>query len=297
MTRKQAELLLASVIVARSTSYLFSKTGLESMGMFNMVAVRFIIAFLLLGVIFFKKLIHINKRDIFAGAVLGAIFIGITVFELTGLKTTDTSTVSFLENTAIVFVPLIEAQLLRRLPKAANMLGALLALCGVGLLTLRQGAFGFTAGECCCLGAALLYAVGIIATDRLSHKGDGLMIGVAQVFFMGVYALALSLIFEQPRLPETGTEWGCVLALAIVCTSFGYTLQPVAQAHTTSQTAGLMCGLNPAFASVLGVAILGEPVTLQGVCGAALILISLFIPHLAERLPKRAGAAHAGAAK
>lgn len=45
------------------------------------------------------------------------------------------------------------------------------------------------------------------------------------------------------------------------------------------QHAGLMCALNPAFASVLGVIMLHEAVTVQGVCGAALILFSLFIPH------------------
>ena len=45
------------------------------------------------------------------------------------------------------------------------------------------------------------------------------------------------------------------------------------------QHAGLMCALNPAFASILGVIVLNEAVTAQGVCGAALILFSLFIPH------------------
>lgn len=45
------------------------------------------------------------------------------------------------------------------------------------------------------------------------------------------------------------------------------------------QHAGLMCALNPAFTSILGVIVLNEAVTAQGVCGAALILFSLFIPH------------------
>ncbi len=40
-----------------------------------------------------------------------------------------------------------------------------------------------------------------------------------------------------------------------------------------------MCALNPAFTSILGVIVLNEAVTAQGVCGAALILFSLFIPH------------------
>lgn len=82
-----------------------------------------------------------------------------------------------------------------------------------------------------------------------------------------------------PRLPSGGTEWGCVLMLGLVCSAFGFTFQPVAQSHMDSQRAGLMCALNPAFASILGVLILHESMNIEGVLGAALILSSLFIPH------------------
>lgn len=82
-----------------------------------------------------------------------------------------------------------------------------------------------------------------------------------------------------PRLPSGGTEWGCVLMLGLVCSAFGFTFQPVAQSHMDSQRAGLMCALNPAFASILGVIILRESMNIEGVLGAALILSSLFIPH------------------
>lgn len=78
---------------------------------------------------------------------------------------------------------------------------------------------------------------------------------------------------------SSGTEWGCVLMLGLVCSAFGFTFQPVAQSHMDSQRAGLMCALNPAFASILGVLILHESMNIEGVLGAALILSSLFIPH------------------
>lgn len=173
--------------------------------------------------------------------MIGSVFTAVMTFELTALKTTDTSTVSFLENTAIVFVPLIEAAIIRRLPKTASIISAAVALCGVGLLTLRGGSFGFTPGELFCLCAAVLYAVGIIVTDRYSHKCDALIVGIVEVGCIGLFSLILSFIFEQPRIPSGGTEWGCVLVLALVCTGFGFTLQPVAQSHTTSRRAAYTC--------------------------------------------------------
>ena len=55
MSRRQAELLLAAVILTRSTGYLFSKAGIESLGVFNLLAARFLLAFALLAIIFFRK--------------------------------------------------------------------------------------------------------------------------------------------------------------------------------------------------------------------------------------------------
>ena len=283
MSRRQAELLLAAVILTRSTGYLFSKAGIESLGVFNLLAARFLLAFAMLAIIFFGKFKGVNPCDILRGAVLGGVFALVMALELIALKTTDTSTASFLENTAIIFVPLIEAWLLRRAPERTALISAAAAVAGVALLTLGSGDFGFTSGELYCLCAALLYALAIIITDRFSRRGDGLMIGVMQVGFIGIYALAASFIFEVPRLPSGGSEWGVILALAIVCTCVGFTFQPVAQAHLSSECAGLFCALSPVFASLLGVVFLGEAVTLQGVFGAALILFSLYIPHIFAR--------------
>ena len=283
MSRRQAELLLAAVILTRSTGYLFSKAGIESLGIFNLLAARFLLAFMLLAIIFFKKFKAVKPCDILRGAVLGGVFALVMALELTALKTTDTSTASFLENTAIIFVPLIEALLLRRAPERTALISAAAAIAGVALLTLGSGSFGFTAGELYCLCAALVYAAAIIITDRFSRKGDGLTMGIMQVGFIGIYALAASFIFETPRLPSGGTEWGVILALAIVCTCVGFTFQPVAQAHLSSECSGLFCALSPVFASLLWVVFLGEPVTLQGVFGSALILFSLYIPHIFAR--------------
>lgn len=283
MSRRQAELLLAAVILTRSTGYLFSKAGIESLGVFNLLAARFLLAFALLAIIFFGKFKGVKPCDILRGAVLGGVFALVMALELIALKTTDTSTASFLENTAIIFVPLIEAWLLRRAPERTALISAAAAVAGVALLTLGSGGFGFTSGELYCLCAALLYALAIIITDRFSRRGDGLMIGVMQVGFVGIYALAASFIFEAPRLPSGGTEWGVILVLAIVCTCVGFAFQPVAQAHLSSECSGLFCALSPVFASLLGVVFLGEPVTLQGVFGSALILFSLYIPHIFAR--------------
>ena len=75
-----------------------------------------------------------------------------------------------------------------------------------------------------------------------------------------------------------------ILMLALVCTGFGYTLQPVAQSHTRVERAGLLCALSPVFASLIGAIFLHERMTPTGLLGAGLILMSLFLPNLAGKL-------------
>ena len=52
MSERKAEVLMASVIIARSTSFMFNKIGLETMPAFTMLAVRFLLAFALLLALF-----------------------------------------------------------------------------------------------------------------------------------------------------------------------------------------------------------------------------------------------------
>lgn len=74
MTRTQAELLLAAVIIARSTSYVLTKVGLQDMGKFTLLAVRFLLAFAFLAALFRRRLLQINRRTLLSGLAMGGIY-------------------------------------------------------------------------------------------------------------------------------------------------------------------------------------------------------------------------------
>lgn len=170
MTRTQAELLLAAVIIARSTSYVLTKVGLQDMGKFTLLAVRFLLAFAFLAVLFWRRRLQIDRRTLLSGLAMGGIYFCVMTAELTALKTVETSTVSFVTNTAVVIVPLVQAVLSRRWPEHRVLLGALACLLGVALLTLRSG-LALTSGVGYCILEAFLYSAAILVTDRLTHAG------------------------------------------------------------------------------------------------------------------------------
>ena len=281
LTQRGSEALLAAVIIARSTSLLLLKLGLADMGTFTLMSLRFTTAGLILLALFRRRIRAAGRAVFLRGAVIGAAFFAVLASESTALHYTSTSTTSFLENTAVVIVPLLTAIITRRAPGRVTMLSALMTVAGVALLTLRAGFEGFGPGELICLATAVLYACAIIVTDRLSHSGgDALVMGIGQVCTIAVLAAAAAFIFETPALPARAADLGIILALAVVCTIFGFTLQPVAQSGTTAERAAMFCALSPLSAGVLGVVFLHESLGVSGLLGAVFILAGILLPNL-----------------
>ena len=284
---RQATILLAAVISARATSFMFSKLCLTTMNSCSLIALRFTVASLLLLALFSPKIIpHINRRNVLSGALIGALYFFVMICEYMGLKTTNASTTSFIENLAIIVVPLAECLLGRRLPTGRVLLSAVLAMLGVGMLTMTGSGFSLTAGEIWVLGACLLYAAAIMVTSRLAPKGNPFVIGFFQVTTTGLLAWLSLPLYGGLTLPTGGSQYAMVFMLAFVCTFFGFTLQPVAQSRLPAETAGAFCALGPLVASVLSFIFLKEAFPPCNMAGAALILISLSIESGLIKLPK-----------
>ena len=73
-----------------------------------------------------------------------------------------------------------------------------------------------------------------------------------------------------------------ILMLSVVCSVFGFTLQPVAQQGLTASRAGMFSVLNPLAALLWGYLILGERITSVKALGAALIVAGLLLPAVSD---------------
>jgi len=286
MKQKHAEALVAALIVVQSTSFLFNALSLESMEPFNLLAVRFLLAFAVLAVISLRRLRRVQAKTVFHGAIIGAFYFTSISLELHALHYTDTSTAALLENCAVVWVPMAEALLARRLPGRRIMVSSLITLAGVAFLTVgRSGSFQLGRGEVLCLMCAAVYSTAIMVTCRITRDDDALMIGVFQVGFIGFFAAIASFLTEMPRLPATEREWWMIIALALVCSCMGFTLQPYAQSRTTPERASMFCPLSPLSAAVLGAVFLHERLGIFGIIGAILILGGMMLRNTAVESP------------
>ena len=156
------------------------------------------------------------------------------------------------------------------------------------MLTLPGG--NFSAGLLIALLGAICYTVTIIVTDRLTHSpAEGFVVGIIQLGTLALLAGIASLFLESPHLPSSPAQWGMLAVLVLVCTIFGFTFQPVAQARVSAEMTGLLAALNPAVAAIIGALVLHEQFGWLGALAVVLILIAITLPSWLRILPPKAG--------
>lgn len=276
--RTKFEILLILIIIARSTSFMISKITMDVMDPFTILANRYFIAFVIMSIIYFKGMIKTDMNILIKGLIIGAIYTAVMGLEMYGLKYTDSGTCSFLEHTAIVIVPFIQALLIKKFPELKTIISSIIAILGVGFLTLSAINTNINIGYLYCILAAVVYAFAIIYTTDFSLKvKDSVALGIWQVGFMALFTFIIALFTEDIRIPSTSSEWFAIMYLAIVCSCFGLTLQPFAQSGTTANRAALIAAFNPLSVAIIGVVFLHEKLTVTYVLGGILIVTAILL--------------------
>ena len=267
MDRKKAIALSFSVPVAWGFSYPLMKIGMDSMNATSIVALRCIIAFVVCLLLFHKRAFRIN-RDLMVRAAIMAT-------ELTcmclGSSLTSASTAGFLQSLTVVIVPFANAALLRRAPERKVLVGTAIVTCGMLLLS---GA-DFTSlnpGAIIMLLSAFVYAGHIIVAKRFVEDVDPLALGVWQLGFGGLFSGIAAFTFGGFTLPGTPSEIVVVVALALICSAYGFITQTLVQPHVPAETTGFAFSLEPVCSAVFSFFLVGEVLSPIAFLGAALIL-------------------------
>lgn len=273
-TQSKANLTMLVITMFWGSSYLFMKMGLESIEEFNLIALRFGIAFLTAATFFHKRLIHIDFKTVKYGFLLGTILFATLFLVTTGIKFTSISNVGFLFALSVVFVPVLLAVFFKQKTEKKAVFGVVISITGIGLLTLHNG-LQINLGDFLVILSALLYAFYIVLTDKLTKNVDSITFGILQLGFSAAWGLLFSLVFETPQFPDTKESWISILALSILCSAVAFIGQAVAQKYTTPTHTGLIFSLEPVFAAFFAFVVAGEILTAKGYVGATLVLIGV----------------------
>ncbi|WP_141432214.1 DMT family transporter [Bacillus sp. 03113] len=275
-TQIRADFVMVIITIFWGSSYLFMKMGLDSINVFNLIALRFGIAFFLSAALFYKRLLKANVQTIKYAFILGSILFLVFATVTSGVKTTSASSAGFLVSLTVIFAPLLSSLWLKKKPKNQVIIGILLALFGIGLLTLNNTLqLGY--GAILCILCALCNATHIVVTGALTKNVDSITLGVLQLGFTAVFGLLFSVSFETPKLPDTFDAWFAVLALGLLCSAIGTIGQTTAQKYTTPIHTSLIFSLEPVFAALFAFLFAGEMLSTRGYIGAAIVLIGVLL--------------------
>lgn len=271
MDRKKAIALSFSVPAAWGISYPLMKIGMAGMNATSIVALRCLIAFAVCLVIFRKRALRIDRGLIVRSAIVGAIMASTLICMCLGSSLTSASAAGFLQSLTVVIVPFANAALSHRAPDAKTLAGTAIVAIGLALLS---GA-DFTAlnpGALVMVLSAFIYAAHILVTKRFVQDVDPLALGIWQLGFSGLFSLFAAGATQGVTLPGNPRELVVIVALALICSAYGFVMQAVVQRHVTAETTGFAFSLEPVFSTLFSFVLLGEVLPATGYLGAALIL-------------------------
>ena len=276
ITPKKADALLLVVAVIWGGGFIAGKVALETASPQWILFVRFGIAALVIGLLFFRQIKNSGLSCMGWGFTLGFIQFAALFIQLFALQYTTTAKQSFLAATYVLFTPFMARILLRKRITRFDYIASLLALAGVALLSLR-GSQEIQIGDFMTLGFSVAFSVEIVLIGKISQAHEIIPLTFYQVLGTAIFA-GLAVLFTG--LPEGGVSTRSVLGmlyLGILNTALAFGLQNFAQRYTSESHAALILSMESVFGLGFSVLFYHEIITLQMGLGCALIFFALLV--------------------
>lgn len=271
--------MLLITAVVWGSGFVVTAIALEYLSAYQVMAGRFILAAIILSLLFGKKFKTFTKSVIWKGAILGTIlYIGFAL-QTVGLEYTTPSKNAFLTAVNVVIVPLIAYLVYKRKVDRYETIGSIITLIGIGFLSL-QGSMTISIGDALSLACAVAFAFDIFYTNHFVKKEDALSLTIVQ--FITASFIAVIAVLIQGDIPTTFEKEALysIIYLAVFSTTIAYVFQNIAFQYTTATKGAIILSLESFFGMLLSVLFLHEVLTGRMVIGAALIMIAILITEL-----------------
>ncbi|MEG0642013.1 MAG: DMT family transporter [Clostridium sp.] len=268
-----ADMSLLFVAVLWGGGFIATKYALESITPNYINFIRFFIAFVVLSLIFHRKLGLINKQNLKAGGIIGLFLYGGFVLQTIGLQYTTPGKQAFLTGINVVIVPFLYWMVKHKRPDKYNVIAAVIAVLGIGFLSINEN-FSINFGDTLTLICAVFFASHIVSIACFATKHDPLVLTIVQFGTVTILSLISSLAFETfPKF--TGVSIAGIVYLGIFSTLICFALQNVAQKYTSPEHAAIILCLEAVFGSILSWLILGEAFTVKMIIGSIAIFLAI----------------------
>ena len=286
-----SRLALLVVAIIWGSTLVVSKSTTGTIAPNLLIASRFLIAFVVLALVFMGRLRNLTKGYLVSGLVIGfCLFLAhsaqtLGVTEAQG----DPGRSGFLSAAYCVIVPFLFWAVDRHRPDMSNVIAAVLCVAGIGFVSFGEAkpadgihaaaVAGFSWPDFLALLSGIFFAAHIVSVEKFSRGKDPVLITIMQFLFAGLFSSITVAIQEPNAIMEAQWDvaWKAVMYLAIVATALALLLQNLGQKHTDPNSASIILGTESIFCVVFGVWFYHEQVTPMLGVGFVLIFLAILI--------------------
>ena len=269
-------LALLTAALIWGSSFIIMKDTLDNIPVYQLLAIRFTLASLLLGVIFRKRLMRAGRQIISHGAVCGVLLLFAYASQTYGLMTTSPGTNAFLTAVYCVLVPFMAWGLMCKRPTPYNWAAAVMCIGGIGLISL-SGDLAIGRGEWLTLLSGLLYALHIMALSRYGESDDPIALTIVQFIVTAALAWVFTLLVEPGTAFPPLHVWPSLMYLTVLATCVTLVCQSVGQSLTLPSQSAILLSLESVFAVFFSLLMGREALTFQLGAGFTLVFASVIV--------------------
>ena len=177
MTKKESVIVLLSITLCWSSSYVFIKAVPEDLSVYAYLALTSGAAALLLSILSRKRFRALNRKTLWQGLVLGLLITGNMAFEKLGLDHLPASSVSALEALNIIIVPII-LLLKRKFPTRNNLAGIAIIFIGIIITSYTSMEGGGLLGILFILGSCVMMSLYTILATEYTKENDPMLLTI-----------------------------------------------------------------------------------------------------------------------
>lgn len=286
-----ASLVLSSFIWG--AHFILVKWTVATLDVQYYLAVRFLVAFLTLALIFPQRVLMIRSKATWrAGALLSVLMFAGYLTQSQGQRFTTASNTGLITSLYIILIPLASWLLWRRRVPLQIWVGAM--LCLVGLVLLTQYSFsGFTLGDFLVLLCAISFGAHIMLLERLAQRHDPIQLVAIQALAVAVFAGAIVAVQGTwvPLAQVSRLGWATIGSGGILCTAFAFVVQIYAQRVIDATRAGIIFALEGCFGVLVAAWVGDERLTRISLIGAGLMVIGAVVAEWPRRKRVRTNSA------
>lgn len=276
MKKYIGEIGLVITAIIWGSGFVGSAMALDHYTPYQILAGRFIIGAILLGLVFYRKFPSITRSALVKGILLGTVLYIAFVLQTVGLQYTTPSKNAFLTAVNVVIVPFIGFFIYKRRLDVYELTGAILAVIGIALLSL-QFTGEVNVGDMLTLLCAFGFAFHIFYTARFVKEEDAIVLTLVQMGTAAILALGVMGMKGETSFSFETAALLPLVYLGVFSTTIAYLLQTVSQKYITETKAAIILSTEALWGTLFSVMILSELLTMRMSVGAMLILIAIII--------------------